>query len=195
MVYDDVKCCDNGHRFNILDSNHTHVSLGIAYNKFYLALVQNFENKDTLWSQPITFNNVTKMVSFSGQIKEPNTNFSGIIISYDPLPSKQTYDDNHDRKSYDGGKEIAWIVEKIPSYFNSSEIKGPDGNTIELITASIVYVQNQNYNQNSKSIFDISFSLQKIIERYGNGVYTVNAIYDKDGHSPFQATTNSIFVK
>jgi hypothetical protein len=190
MVYDDAKCCDNGHRFNILDGNHTNVSLGIAFNKFYFAFVQNFENKDTIWNQPITFNNTTKMVSLSGQIKKPNTNFSGISISYDPLSSKQIYDDNHDRESYDSGKEIAWVVKNIPSSYYDNEIKRQDDGSIGLVSAYKWNVQNQNPN----SVFDVSFPLQKLIEKYGKGVYTINAFYDKDGDL-YQATSKSIFIK
>ncbi len=188
MMYDDLED-DNGHRYNILDGNHTHVSLGIAYNKFYFALVQNFENKDTIWNKPVAYNNITEKVSLSGQIKEPNANFSEINISYDPLPSKQTYDDNHDRKSYDGGKEIAWVVKKVPSYYYGSRIKLDSGSNIELIPADKWNSQNQN----PKSIFDISFPLQKLVEKHGKGVYTVNTFYDKDG-IPIQATSKSIFV-
>jgi hypothetical protein len=190
MVYDDLICCDNGHRFNILDGNHTHVSLGIAYNKFYIGLVQNFENKDTVWSEPITFNNVTKMVSFSGQIKEPNIDYSGIVVSYDPVPSKNTYDDNHDRKSYDGGKEIAWIVNKTPEYFNDDEINMQYDSDMELVTADKWNI----YNLNSNSFFDVSFSLKNLMKKYGDGVYTINIFYNDHGKI-FQATSKSLFTK
>src|SRR5687767_4581800 len=43
LVYDDLECCDNGHRDNILDKHHTHVSIGIAYDDYNFVIVQNFE--------------------------------------------------------------------------------------------------------------------------------------------------------
>lgn len=44
MMYKDAECCNDGHRDNILDPRHTHVSIGIVYDKYYLAFVENFEN-------------------------------------------------------------------------------------------------------------------------------------------------------
>jgi len=43
MIYDNAKCCTDGHKNNTLDKFHTHVSLGIAFNKYYFAMVQNLE--------------------------------------------------------------------------------------------------------------------------------------------------------
>jgi hypothetical protein len=42
MMYKDKECCDDGHRNNILDPRHTHVSIGIVYDEYCLAVVQTF---------------------------------------------------------------------------------------------------------------------------------------------------------
>lgn len=89
-MYDDVKCCNNGHRYNILDKYHTNVSIGIAYDKYYFSIVQNFEDRYTKWFKPISYGNKTHSVSLSGNIKGNNT-FDKILITYDPLPSHETY--------------------------------------------------------------------------------------------------------
>ncbi|WP_222424869.1 CAP domain-containing protein, partial [Candidatus Nitrosocosmicus arcticus] len=44
MIHNDETCCNNGHKNNILNMFHTHVSIGIAFNKYYFVMVQNFEN-------------------------------------------------------------------------------------------------------------------------------------------------------
>lgn len=123
-------------------------------------LVQNFENKDTIWNQPITYNNIIKDISISGQIKAPETNFSKIIINYDPVPSKQTYDDSNKRESYDSGKEIAMVVKDVPYHYN--EFSRYNASNIYLLAADKWQVQNQN----SSTVFDVSFSLQNLIENY-----------------------------
>ena len=57
MIYNDTRCCNDDHRENILDKRHTHVSIGIAYDDYYLSLVQNFENNYLNLSKPITHDN------------------------------------------------------------------------------------------------------------------------------------------
>lgn len=69
MMYDAVKCCNNVHRINILDDNHTHANLGFVYNKFYFGLIQNL-NKYTDWYKPTTYSNITEEASLNGQIKD-----------------------------------------------------------------------------------------------------------------------------
>ena len=42
MVDNDTLCCENKHKANILDKVHNSVSIGIAYDDYYFALVPEF---------------------------------------------------------------------------------------------------------------------------------------------------------
>ena len=44
MMNNDTKCCNDGHRENILEPIHNHVSLGVAYNSTAVYLVEDFED-------------------------------------------------------------------------------------------------------------------------------------------------------
>ena len=193
MMYNDDKCCQNGHRDNILDMHHTHVSLGIAYNKFYFAIVENFENKYTVWSTPISYNNVSNTVSMNGFVKK-NATFKALTVSYDPLPSEKTYEQNLDKHSYQEGLPIAQIVKSAFSHGNNYDWNSK----LDLIDADRWKVNDNDYNNslknNNNSNFDISFSMNRLTERYGRGVYTINTWYVDENNETFIATSVSLFV-
>jgi uncharacterized protein YkwD len=48
MMYDDLECCENGHRDNILDPHHTHVSIGTTYDDYFFVMVQNLRTNMSL---------------------------------------------------------------------------------------------------------------------------------------------------
>ena len=202
MMYDDAKCCDNGHRYNILDKHHTHVNLGIAYNKFYFALVQNFEDKYTIWNEPISYDDISNTVAMNGIVKN-DASFRGITISYDPLPSEKTYKENRDKNHYEGGIPIALVVPSTQKYAYTPK----DFSNMNLVEANKWIVNNDNnnmvnsnsnkpeYNDTSNySNFDISFSMNKLTDKYGDGVYTIETWYDDRNNEPFQATSVSLFI-
>src|SRR5213594_4675281 len=62
MMYDDAES-NWGHKDNILDKYHTHVSVGIAYDSLDFAIVQNFENQYILWGKQITQDKATGMIT------------------------------------------------------------------------------------------------------------------------------------
>jgi uncharacterized protein YkwD len=159
MMYDDAVCCNNGHRDNILDLTHTHVSIGIAYDASTFVMVQNFENQYIQWQTPITYDQSSDMVSMNG-ILDQRIKFQGINIFYDPWPTHQTYLDNFNRTSYDSGTLIAEVAEPAP--------------------AGSYYVQPSNYTLIEAAKWDttnnsmaISFNLDNLASRYGDGVYTI----------------------
>ena len=49
MIYNDSACCNNGHRNNTLDPNHNQVSIGVAFNKTTVYLVEDFINSYINW--------------------------------------------------------------------------------------------------------------------------------------------------
>jgi hypothetical protein len=177
MVYDDVNCCDNGHRDNILDKYHTHVSLGIAFNSFDFAYVQNFENNYVEWNQQsIHYDNNTKIVTMSGKTKD-GYHYSAIEIVHESLPTPQTYLDNLDKRSYGFGDED-----------NNSRSKPhwvyPTTSRLENDTAG----------------FSVGLSMIPIINDNNNqtqeGVYTlIMWVSDSSDKQHIPTTSYSIFVK
>jgi uncharacterized protein YkwD len=221
MMYDDMEH-GNGHRLNILDKHHTHVSLGIAYNKYYFALVQNFENKHTIWNKPASYDNSSKIVSLNGIAKD-NASFAGITISYDPLPTIQTYKDNFDKESYGEGKEIAEVVQPSPSI---KQYYANPNKRINIIEAN-KWAINDNLNSSNNTSyltdyynnfggyhsqfnrfdlsnmgenntlpgnFDISFSINDLTNKHGKGVYTINTWYKDIENEPFKSASVSLFI-
>jgi len=194
MMYNDQKCCQNGHRDNILDKHHTHVALGIAYNKFYFAIVQNFENRYTVWNTPISYSNASKTVFMSGNVKN-NATFKALTVNYDPLPSEKTYKENLDKHSYQEGMPIADIV-KPSSYLGNVHYRYPKLNLIEADKWIVNNKQgnDNNYIENNNSNFDISFSMNKLTNKYGKGVYTINVWYTDESNETFQASSVAFFI-
>jgi uncharacterized protein YkwD len=196
MMYNDQDH-GNGHRLNILDKNHTHVSLGIAYDNYYLALVQNFEDKYTIWSTPISYDNSTNTVSMGGTIKN-NLNLYAITIGYDPLPSYDIYIHNRDKQSYSEGMSIAFVLPHLQGYhYNATK---HNVSIVETNKWSIRWNENTDKNtanqdkSNNNEHFEISFPIDRLTKMYGKGVYTINLWYKSSEGDPFEATTVSLFV-
>lgn len=177
MMYEDLECCDNGHRDNILDKYHTHVSFGIAYDRYYFAFVQNFENHYVNWSQPISYNENSKEVTMTGRFND-GLREGGIQIYYDPLPTNEVYLQNRDRGSYDSGELIAGVL--------------PQG--WHLGDSSLLAIYASKWDVNSGN-FDISFSLEEAIAKHGNGVYTIVLWTDNETGDAFTVSNASIIVR
>jgi len=120
MVYDDADS-DWGHRDNILDKYHTHVSIGIVYDDYFFSFVQNFENKyitkarATDTTPVIKFKEPTLTIEgkitegqFSPELGHANT----VTIYYDPLPTADTYKFNKHNLSYGLGDYVACVLQE-----------------------------------------------------------------------------------
>jgi uncharacterized protein YkwD len=199
MVYDDENCCQNGHRTNILDTHHTHVSIGIAYDKFYLALVQNFEDKYTIWNKPISYSNKSNMVSMNGTLKNNADAFDGITISYDPLPSQATYKQNITSESYSEGETVAEVappnVARLQGDFQSNPDNGHLIEAAKWIMSDRTHIADSNSGNNNITSFAISFPMHKLTKVYGTGVYTIDTWYNDTNNKPFQASSISLFIR
>lgn len=171
MMNNDLACCNNGHRNNILDKYHTTVSIGIAYNKYLFFMTQNFENNYISFTKPPSENN--GIVSFAGNLKTGS--LASIGLFYDPLPTKQTYEVHKNDGSYNLGTEIATIVPPTAtgSYYQ------PSNETLEI--ASIMSQFGNNINT--------SFDLSPFVTQ--GGVYTMVAFL-QDGAETFPVTSYSI---
>src|SRR5262245_45264121 len=103
MMYNDKECCNDGHKNNILDPYHTHVSIGIVYDQYYLALVQNFEN-----DYGLDIDVDDNEVEISGKLLEGQLDH--VAIYYDEMPTRTVYEQNKDLLSYSAGELVAVVV-------------------------------------------------------------------------------------
>jgi hypothetical protein len=132
MVYNDADS-NWGHRDNILDRWHNKVNIGIAYDDYFLVLVQHFENDYIDWDILHISNSY---VVQSGRIYMPissNTKLIAVSVYYDPLPKKMSiYELNNSPGcySYGGGvncgSEDIDVIYPPPSpgyyYFESGHV-------------------------------------------------------------------------
>ena len=161
MMYDDASS-NWGHRDNILDKYHTHVSLGISYDDYTFVLVQNFENNYIKFKRPISEDG--GRVTFAGTIPEGNLN--NIQIYYDVLPTSKVYSENRDAPSYGNGDFIAAVVRPLPEnqYYEQSP-----GYTLIVADKWVI----------TDSEVDVSFDILPLITK--RGVYTIILTLDADG--------------
>ena len=186
MMNNDEICCNNGHKNNILNKFHTHVSIGIAFNKYYFVMVQNFENHYLSSDLKILKNN--EDIILEAKINDQNKfNFVINHVSFflDEFPTKLNYEKNRDKNSYDFGdlklmiskplpSDLQYIQEKKDDSYKIIEAKKwdlsknnidlefqlPDTlNTKNKILTMVVYAQtlDDNQNDNQNDIQDKNF--------------------------------------
>jgi uncharacterized protein YkwD len=191
MVYNDVECCDDGHKYNIVDVHHDHVSIGLAYNDYFLVIVQNFENNYIDLERPIfnDFDNQGTLVNITGDLSEDYRIF-GITISYDELPTQSVYALNKDKDHYDSGELVAVVQpNNQPIHYDEQFYLEDDYSSIEAKT----WIDGSN-------TFSIEFDLSEIKNDEGSGtkdgVYTILVwVEDPWNGDLFEAITYSVFVK
>lgn len=160
-----------GHRDNILDKDHTTVSIGIAYDQYSFYMTQNFENNYLEYTKPISENN--GIVSFSGSLSSGT--IDNIEIAYDDLPTSSTYDLHKNDGFYKIGDYIANV--QTPVFGN--EFYVPSDNTFEVA---------DKWNVQANSV-DIAFDLSPFVTK--PGVYTV-VVYLKNNGESIPVTSYSI---
>jgi hypothetical protein len=117
MMYNDTTCCNDGHRQNILDRFHTHVSLGIAYNKYYFVLVQNFENH--YLDRNYTINKNSKEIEIEARIlnfTDKQIKINHLAVFLDKFPTEIEYEHNKNKPYYEMGDLQLIVAEPLPSY-------------------------------------------------------------------------------
>ncbi len=176
MMYDDEECCDNGHRNNILDPSHTHVSIGLAYDDYYFAFVQNFEDIYIEYDKPISVNN--GYVEISGKSLAGNPSL--ITVYYDEYPSPSIYQRDKDQNFYDYGRRVAYVLEPAPHGY---EYSPPAGTNL---------FEANRWSVNEES-FEIEFNLSQLMKWEGRGVYTLIMYVETENGEPLGVTTYSIF--
>lgn len=171
MMYNDFECCNDGHRDNILDPHHTHVSIGILYDDYYLAFVQNFE-KD--YGLQVQVENTT--VSVAGPTPRA-AELKQVLIYYDPLPTEAAYEEGKRMLAYGSGRLVGSVLEPLPPGFRYQQ------------TGGHVLIEARSWE--SGGMLDVRFDISHAVSE--PGVYTVYALFERDGQQ-FAATSHSIFV-
>lgn len=174
MIHDDA-ASGWGHRDNILDPHHTHVSFGVAYDQYSYAFVENFEDNYIDFSSPIgTDPSDVRIVGnvISGEL-------ANVSVYYDSYPSSELYSIHRSDTSYGMGDLVAVVVEPLPS---NSYYDSPTG--YSLIVA-------KSMSQSGNSI-NVVFDMSPVVTR--SGVYTI-VVWLKDGGIDVPATSYSMFVK
>lgn len=175
MMYNDQECCDNGHRDNILDPHHTKVSIGIVYDEYYLALVQNFENDYGLEVEADD-----GYVNIVGDAPGDGARLDHIVVYYDEHPSPAAYQANKKMISYGAGELAASVFAPLPGGMRYQQ---PDTYTV---------IEAESWEDQDGAI-DISFDLKPAINK--DGVYTLYVMFKDAKGEQFDATSYSIFVR
>ena len=172
MMYNDKECCNDGHKDNVLNPRHTHVSIGIVYDQYYLALVQNFENN---YGLDVDVEDSSE-IEISGTLLEGQLDH--IAIYYDEMPTRAAYEQNKDLLSYSAGELVAVIVKPLPPGYYYESLEGYD------------IIEADRWIEQSDSV-NIGFDLANAVEE--DGAYTLFALV-KDGEEVFDVTSYSVFV-
>lgn len=155
MMYNDSICCNNGHRYNILNPLHNRVSISIAYNSTHLYLVEDFENYYVNASIKMEDN----LVTLYGSIVNPVQRFTSLIVYYDAKPEAMNITQLKAlQHEYTPGIFVGGV---LPQCFFICK-KFENGTT--------VYAQEWVVDPFHISI---SFTLQPLTQKFGPGVYTL----------------------
>jgi uncharacterized protein YkwD len=163
-----------GSKNDILNPKFTHVSFGIAYDKHFLVLVQNFEY------------NYIELASAIGQDPE-NMRIIGslhngrpynVSVYYDPIPSPEHYMENKGKSTYGFGTMVATIEAPLPP---NAFYQIPTDH--DLIIADVM-------SQNGTNI-DIQFDMSSVTKE--SGVYTI-VVWIVVDNQYLPVTTHRVFV-
>jgi hypothetical protein len=172
-MYNDTECCADGHRNNILNKYRTDVSIGIVYDKYYLAFVQNFENN---YGLDIAIEGGS--VEVSGVIDEGIVD--QIAVRYDAPPTAQVYETNKRMLSYSGGELVAVVVKPLPPGFFYEQ-----PSDYRLMVAG-------EWEAGGGQPVGVSFNLAGAVSV--DGVYTISVIAKGAGDETFEAASHSVLV-
>ena len=181
MVHNDSACCNNGHRYNILNHLHNVVSIGVAYNYDNLFFDEEFENDYislNFTATPGTAPN-PYYITMKGAVVQPVKAPGAIYISWDRTPSPESTSQlNSGPNEYGPGTLVGGV---LPPQFL--------GFCGQFSSGTTVCADRWRFNN---STADISFSLSEFVKNYGPGVYTVYLVTRSDTNSAI--ATISVFV-
>jgi len=182
MVYNDSACCNNGHKFNILNPLHNQVSIGIAYNSNYVYFDEEFENNYLNLNFSVTGPSASDpyYVTMTGTPTQAVATPDSIYIAFDntTVPETRAQLSNGPRE-YGPGTLVGGILPREPFL----------GTCAQFTAGTTVCADTWKF---TSSNVDIAFSLKEFVKNYGPGVYTVYLITGVSTSSAL--TTISIFV-
>jgi len=181
MVYDDVTCCNNGHRYNILNSLHNIVSIGVAYNSTFVYFDEEFENDYIKLNFTATSAAASNpyYVTMTGTLLQQVAVPQAIYVSFDGTPTAETIAQlNSGPHEYGPGTLVGGVLPK-----------GVFGGCGQFATGTTVCADTWRF---SSAGVDIAFSLREFVRNYGPGVYTVYLVTASDTNSAI--VTVSVFV-
>jgi uncharacterized protein YkwD len=183
MMYNDSSCCNNGHRYNILNPLHNKVSLGVAYDGTTVYFDEEFEN--AYINLDFSVSNATSSnphyVSMTGTPIQSTPDPSSIFVFYDSLPAAETASAlNNGPREYNPGTFTGGV---LPNQL------GLPGTCNQFSGAITVCADTWTFNSNQMAI---KFSLNPFLNKYGPGVYTIYLVTGSSTDSAL--TTISVFL-
>ncbi len=178
------------HRGNILNKQHKKVNIGIAYDRYNIEIAQHFEGDYVEYNALPAIADGT--LSFSGKTKN-GVSFEtkedmGVALYYDPPPHSLTHEDIAQTYAYCYGLKVAAFLKPIPknwSYPTDRFDSGyevcpgdPYGTTYEDVKADYIIASRWIANNTS---FELEADIYKVLNKYGDGVYSVMLWGDIDG--------------
>lgn len=195
------------HRNNILDKHHTHVSIGLAYDKYSFVFVQNFENNYVEFDRPIikvnnpvyktdNSNDSEANIEISGKVLGSTNGIVSIYVYYDIRPTFLSYNQHKNDNSYDMGKLIADIVKQLPHHQHYKQ----SSSNYTLIQATKWFISTPSReigrggsSQQQQESIDIQFNISSLLK--SEGVYTIVVYLKQNSYDTIPATSFSIFSR
>ncbi|MDE1855541.1 MAG: CAP domain-containing protein [Candidatus Micrarchaeota archaeon] len=174
MMYNDSACCNNGHRYNILDPNHNQVSIGIAYNASSVYFTEDFIDNYIAWSS-YGIDNATQEMYLQGTL-QGGYKLNSVQVSYDQQVQDMSKAQLAATSSYSYGTTVAGVVSSPLYYYTGIETIDADRYTV------------------SGNSFNVAFSMKNLISKYGAGEYTVMVWLNGTSGSGFVGSTYTVFV-
>jgi uncharacterized protein YkwD len=174
MMYDDLSCCQNGHRDNILNPQHNTVSIGVAYNGTAVFFDEEFENDYISLSLSVgagcsSSNPGACSVTMSGAPTSSGVKADAAYVFFDPTPTGNTTTQlNNGPHEYTPGTNTGGVFPPCDSLLGSCN-QFP-GTTVYADAWSSCLTDGTCTSSNP---VDVQFSLHDFVQAHGAGVYTV----------------------
>jgi hypothetical protein len=201
MMNNDTKCCNDGHRSNILEPIHNRVSIGVAYNSTTVYLVEDFEDN---YISSGSLHLSAGVVTFNGSIPAAAQDLYGwmrtasgaeITVYYDPAPKGISLGALAISPSCD---QFSELNESASCQYRGAYNQGTQISTVFApCPAQRACVSAGNYTyaeawSHSSGNFSIVFSVSELEYAHGNGVYTFYLW--PSARAPEPITSLSVFV-
>lgn len=161
---------NDGHRRSILDSNHTHVGIGVAYGPLGMRLIEVFGGRYAELEPLPAQTRLRDSITLRGRVL-PGVSLLGIAVFYEPLPRPMSLLELAATSSYSLPEE-----ERTFYTMSSNRLPGPaDSYRIQQLPGG-------------RFLFPVSFWKGR------PGVYTVGVWVTRDGQNGFLGALTATFV-